>query len=184
MRSIHPLDLSHLSKMTGTEYMLYEVMEPHLFVIRKQKRDGPEKVTPMLTYYVLDGSIYQAPQLCSVFAARVGRALHYISKAFSTAASKLEKIGYADAENESAALEPKVAKETIDFKEVKRVDHILLSLQRKLPPAPMPPPFPEGYVSPLTADAEKVPEGQQPGEAQPPAVDPIIDQGPAKRMKI
>ena len=57
--------------MTGTEYMLYEVMEPHLFVIRKQKRDGPEKVTPMLTYYILDGSIYQAPQLCNVFAARI-----------------------------------------------------------------------------------------------------------------
>ena len=51
--------------------MLYEVMEPHLFVIRKQKRDGPEKVTPMLTYYILDGSIYQAPQLCNVFAARI-----------------------------------------------------------------------------------------------------------------
>lgn len=58
-------------KMTGTEYMLSEVMEPHLFVFRKQKRDSAEKVTPMLTYYVLDGSIYQAPQLCSVFAARV-----------------------------------------------------------------------------------------------------------------
>lgn len=58
-------------KMTGTEYMLSEVMEPHLFVIRKQKRDGPEKITPMLTYYVLDGSVYQAPQLCNVFASRV-----------------------------------------------------------------------------------------------------------------
>lgn len=57
--------------MTGNEYMLSEVMEPHLFVIRKQKRDGPEKVTPMLTYYILDGSIYQAPQLCNVFAARI-----------------------------------------------------------------------------------------------------------------
>ncbi|KAG2722816.1 hypothetical protein I3760_02G144400 [Carya illinoinensis] len=184
MRSIHPLDLSHLSKMTGIEYMLYEVMEPHLFVIRKQKRDGPEKVTPMLTYYVLDGSIYQAPQLCNVFAARVGRALYYISKAFTTAASKLEKIGYVDAENDSPALESKFAKETIDFKEVKRVDHILASLQRKLPPAPPPPPFPEGYVPPHTADAEKGPEGPQSGEPQAPSVDPIIDQGPAKRMKI
>lgn len=57
--------------MTGTEYALSEVMEPHLYVIRKQKRDGPEKVTPMLTYYILDGSIYQAPQLCNVFAARL-----------------------------------------------------------------------------------------------------------------
>ncbi|WVZ26099.1 hypothetical protein V8G54_004643 [Vigna mungo] len=94
MRSVHPLDLSQLSKMTGTEYMLSEVMEPHLFVIRKQKRDSPDKVTPMLAYYVLDGSIYQAPQLCNVFAARIGRALYYIQKAFTTAASKLEKIGY------------------------------------------------------------------------------------------
>ncbi|XP_023887325.2 mediator of RNA polymerase II transcription subunit 6 [Quercus suber] len=96
MRSIHPLDLSHLSKMTGTEYMLYEVMEPHLFVIRKQKRDSPEKVTPMLTYYILDGSIYQAPQLCNVFAARISRSLYHISKAFTIAASKLEKIGYGN----------------------------------------------------------------------------------------
>ncbi|XP_015889962.2 mediator of RNA polymerase II transcription subunit 6 [Ziziphus jujuba] len=184
MRSIHPLDISHLSKMTGTEYMLNEVMEPHLFVIRKQKRDGPEKVTPMLTYYVLDGSIYQAPQLCNVFAARVGRALYYISKAFTTAASKLEKIGYVDSENESVALESKVGKEAIDFKEVKRVDHILASLQRKLPPAPPPPPFPDGYIPPPTTEAENAPETQQAGEPQQPIVDPIVDQGPAKRMRF
>ncbi|KAM7480511.1 hypothetical protein LguiA_028724 [Lonicera macranthoides] len=184
MRSIHPLDISHLSKMTGTEYTLSEVMEPHLFVIRKQKRDGPEKVTPMLTYYVLDGSIYQAPQLCNVFAARVGRALYHISKAFNTTASKLEKIGYVDAENESAALDTKVAKEMIDFKEVVRVDRILASLQRKLPPAPPPPPFPEGYAPPASAEGETGgSEGQQ-ADAQLPAVDPILDQGPSKRMKF
>ncbi|KAM3747457.1 hypothetical protein ACB098_05G036700 [Castanea mollissima] len=176
MRSMHPLNLSHLSKMTGTEYMLYEVMEPHLFVIRKQKRDGPEKVTPMLTYYILDGSIYQAPQLCN------SRSLYHISKAFTIAASKLEKIGF-DAD-ESAALKSKVAKEPIDFKEVKRIDHILASLQRKLPPAPLPPLFPEGYVPPANADTEKAPEVQQSGEVQPPSVDPIIDQGPAIRMKL
>lgn len=57
--------------MTGTEFVLSEVMEPHLFLIRKQKRDSPDKVTPMLAYYILDGSIYQAPQLCNVFAARI-----------------------------------------------------------------------------------------------------------------
>ncbi|XP_070016169.1 mediator of RNA polymerase II transcription subunit 6 [Nicotiana sylvestris] len=179
-RAIHPLDISHLSKMTGSEYTLSEVMEPHLFVIRKQKRDSPEKVTPMLTYYILDGSIYQAPQLCNVFAGRLGRALYHISKAFSSAASKLEKTGYVAAENESEASEPKPAKETIDFKELKRVDHILASLQRKLPPVPPPPPFPEGYAPPSTAEAS---ENQQ-AETQLPPVDPIIDQGPSKRMKV
>ncbi|KAK1553086.1 hypothetical protein Q3G72_028587 [Acer saccharum] len=150
MRSIHPLDISQLSKMTGIEYMLSEVMEPHLFVIP-----------------------------------RIGRALYHIQKAFTTAASKLEKIGYVDAENEGATLDSKVTKETIDFKEVKRVDHILASLQRKLPPAPPPPPFPEGYTPPTTTgEAENGPETKQTGEMLPPPADPIIDQGPAKRMKI
>jgi mediator of RNA polymerase II transcription subunit 6 len=188
MRSIHPLDLTHLSKMTGIEYNLSEVTEPHLFVIRKQKRDGPEKVTPMLTYYVLDGSIYQAPQLCNVFASRVGRALYHISKAFNTAASKLEKIGYVDSENESAAVDTKVAKETIDIKEVVRVDRILASLHRKLPPAPPPPPFPEGYAPPVNAEGENDGGGGSEGGPQSdaqqlPAVDPILDQGPSKRIK-
>ncbi|KAJ7963114.1 Mediator of RNA polymerase II transcription subunit 6 [Quillaja saponaria] len=183
LRSVHPLDVSQLSKMTGIEYMLSEVMEPHLFIMRKQRRDGPEKVTPMLAYYILDGSIYQAPQLGNVFAARIGRALFYISKAFTSAASKLEKIGYVDSDNEPA-FESKAGKETIDFKEVKRVDHILASLQRKLPPAPPPPPFPEGYNPPATAETETGTETQQAGESQPPTLDPIIDQGPAKRMKF
>ncbi|PWA73807.1 mediator of RNA polymerase II transcription subunit 6 [Artemisia annua] len=181
MRSIHPLDISHLSKMTGIEFMVSEVMEPHLFIMRKQKRDSPERVTPMLTYYVLDGSIYQAPQLCNVFAARVGRALYHISKAFTTAASKLEKVGYVDPENENTSVEPKAAKEAIDFKEVKRVDHILASLQRKLPPAPQPPPFPEGYTPP-TAEGEQGPETEQ-ADPKLPLVDPILDQGPSKRLK-
>ncbi|KAI3426647.1 Mediator of RNA polymerase II transcription subunit 6 (Mediator complex subunit 6) [Psidium guajava] len=180
--SIHPLDMSHLSKLTGVEFVLSEVLEPNLFVIRKQKRDGPDKVTHMLTYYVLDGSIYQAPQLSSVFAARIGRALYHISKAFTTAASKLEKIGYVDSEDESSASDSKVAKETIDIKEVKRIDHILASLQRRLPPAPLPPPFPEGYTPPTT-EAEKNAETQQAADSVP-SIDPIIDQGPAKRMKF
>lgn len=37
-----------------------------------------------------------------------------------------------DSENENAPLDSKVGKETIDFKEMKRIDHILASLQRKV----------------------------------------------------
>ncbi|CAI8617564.1 unnamed protein product [Vicia faba] len=116
MRSLHPLDPSQLTKMTGN-----------------RRGIAPDKVTPMLSYYILDGSIYQSPQLSNVFAARIGRALYYIQKAFTTAASKLEKSGYVDTEKETTVSEPKAAKETIDLKEIKRVDHILASLQRKLP---------------------------------------------------
>ncbi|OWM66539.1 mediator of RNA polymerase II transcription subunit 6 [Punica granatum] len=181
--SIHPLDMSHLAKMTGVEYVLSEVLEPNLFVIRKQKRDSSDKPTHMLTYYVLDGSIYQAPQLCNVFAARVGRALYYISKAFSTAASKLEKIGHVDEEDESSPSESQASKETIDFKEMKRIDHILATLHRTLPPAPPPPSFPEGYTPP-TAEAENKGGEAQPAGETVPSVDPVIDHGPAKRMKF
>ncbi|XP_057550096.1 mediator of RNA polymerase II transcription subunit 6 isoform X1 [Amaranthus tricolor] len=184
MNSIHPLDLSHLSKMTGLEYLLNEVIEPNLFVIRKQKRDSPEKVTPMLTYYVLDGSIYQAPQLCNVFNARIGRALYYVQKAFSIASSKLEKTGH-ESESDDANDNTTPSKETIDLRELNRVDHILASLQRKLQPAPPPPPFPEGYAPPQPTELEQGSETQQgTDQPQPPPVDPIIDQGPAKRMKI
>ncbi|KAK1570549.1 hypothetical protein Q3G72_003578 [Acer saccharum] len=69
MRSIHPLDISQLSKMTGIEYMLSEVMEPHLFVIP-----------------------------------RIGRALYHIQKAFTTAASKLEKIGYVTTSSSTSTI--------------------------------------------------------------------------------
>lgn len=54
----------------------------------------------------------------------------------------------------------------------------------QLPPAPPPPQFPEGYAPPPTAEGEKGPETQQAAEPQLPALDPIIDQGPSKRMKF
>lgn len=41
-------------------------------------------------------------------------------------------LNTVEAENDNASSEPKAPKETIDFKELKRVDHILASLQRKV----------------------------------------------------
>ncbi|KAI4962861.1 hypothetical protein ZWY2020_025229, partial [Hordeum vulgare] len=132
----------------------------------------PEKADPLLAYYILDGSIYQAPLFGSVFASRISRAMHHISKAFSTACSKLEKIVMADA----AASESKAQKETIDLKELKRVDHILMSLQRKLPPAP-PSTLPDGYVP---TEQEKGPDDLLASEALPPAIDPSLIKGQQK----
>ena len=61
---------------------------------------------------------------------------------------------------------------------------LILGLLLQLAAAPPPPPFPEGYVPPAAVETEKGPETQEAGESQAPSVDPIIDQGPAKRMKI
>lgn len=54
----------------------------------------------------------------------------------------------------------------------------------QLPPAPPPPPFPEGYVSQEALGEKEEEVGTQGGESQQPQIDPIIDQGPAKRMKF
>ena len=54
----------------------------------------------------------------------------------------------------------------------------------QLPPTPPPPPFPEGYVPAPTAEAKNGTETKQIGETQNPQIDPISDQGLAKRMKF
>ncbi|CAN6983121.1 unnamed protein product [Brassica oleracea var. botrytis] len=64
-------------------------------------------VLTRLTYNILDGTINQAPQLCNVFAARVGLAVFNILKAFSAAASKLETIRQVDAKKQNAPSETK-----------------------------------------------------------------------------
>ncbi|KAL2609253.1 hypothetical protein R1flu_027826 [Riccia fluitans] len=190
MRQIHPLDPSHLTKMTGIEYILHEAMEPHLFVIRKQKREGPEKITVMSAYYVLDGSIYQAPQLYSVIGSRAVRAIYHISQAFSQAASKLEKIGHdvesGKAKQENVAQEAtqkKAVENSVDIKEAVRLDQILAGVFRRLPPAPAPPPFPVAAAT--STDAVKT-EGdvkQEPGvEGQTFAA--AEQQPPLKRVKV
>ncbi|KAH8937868.1 hypothetical protein BDL97_16G052400 [Sphagnum fallax] len=120
MELIHPLDMAHLSKRTGIEYILQEAQEPNLFVIRKQKREGPEKV----------------------------RSLYHISNAFLQVATKLEKIGYEVSNGKTggkAAVQSVVKKPTdkvVDVKEAMRIDSILAGVLRKLPPAPAPPALP------------------------------------------
>ncbi|CDY59163.1 BnaC06g42600D [Brassica napus] len=64
-------------------------------------------VPTRLTYNnILDNTINQAPQLCSVFAARVGLAVFNILKAFSAAASKLETIRQVKNHNAPSETKP------------------------------------------------------------------------------
>ncbi|KAJ7527269.1 hypothetical protein O6H91_16G045800 [Diphasiastrum complanatum] len=188
MRSIHPLDMSHLSKMTGIEYILHEAQEPHLFVLRKQKRDSPEKVTPLAMFYVLDGSIYLAPLLYNVIGSRVARSLYHISNAFEMAASKLEKIGY-DAESDTGKVEGSTGEEgkkLMDDKEVVRIDKILTGILRKLPPAP-PPPMPVAFgASQSPADLAPVANPQESNRIERTSMGKVSgsEQGLAKRIKL
>lgn len=57
--------------MVGVEYILLHVQDPILYVIRKQHRHSPTEATPMADYYIIAGTIYQAPDLASVFNSRL-----------------------------------------------------------------------------------------------------------------
>lgn len=57
--------------MNGIEYILLHVQGPILYVIRKQHRHSPSDVTPIADYYIIAGTVYQAPDLASVFNSRL-----------------------------------------------------------------------------------------------------------------
>ncbi|KMZ70204.1 hypothetical protein ZOSMA_1G01770 [Zostera marina] len=130
-QSIHPFDISHLSKMTGNEYVLTRIKEPNLFVLRKQMRYGPDRVIPQLMYYILDGSIFQAPQLCNLLYSKIEKTIHHLSQGF-TIVSKLEKINCDDSEEESIDKKVKNVKKPIELKKLSAVNDIHTTLLRKV----------------------------------------------------
>ena len=81
------LSLDQLANMTGIEYCLLYVQEPILYVIRKQQRMSPTQTNPISDYYIVAGTIYQAPDLCSVVNSRLLSAISHIQSAFEEARS-------------------------------------------------------------------------------------------------
>lgn len=57
--------------MTGIEFAVLSSKPPSLFVIGKQQRHSPSKVSLLACYYVLNGSIYMAPDLLSLIDSRL-----------------------------------------------------------------------------------------------------------------
>ena len=58
----------------GLEYVLVDSQEPHLFVLRRQLRGAPgTPPEPQAVYYILDGTVYQAPAIGAVLSARLVR---------------------------------------------------------------------------------------------------------------
>lgn len=73
--------------MIGLEYILLHVQGPILYVIRKQHRHSPNDVTPIADYYIIAGTVYQAPDLASVFNSRLLSVTHHLQCAFEEASS-------------------------------------------------------------------------------------------------
>ncbi|KAI6198394.1 Mediator of RNA polymerase II transcription subunit 6 [Aphelenchoides fujianensis] len=80
---------ANLQRMTGIQYVLHK-SRPPLFVIRKQKRNGPFQVQPLCYYYVLNGIVYQAPDLYSVVNSRLIGAVEPLKTALSSVVDMLQ----------------------------------------------------------------------------------------------
>ncbi|XP_059159537.1 mediator of RNA polymerase II transcription subunit 6-like isoform X2 [Physella acuta] len=144
------LSPDQMLNMTGCEYSLLHAQEPILYVIRKQHRHSPTQVTPLADYYIIAGTVYQGPDLCSVVNSRLLNTLHNLQSAFD------EALGYArfhpskgyswefkeKEEKEPATKEKKLKKkeEASSAFQRKRVDLLLGELAKKHPPLFMPPP--------------------------------------------
>ena len=87
----------------GPEYVLADSQEPHLFVIRRQRRGPPgTQPVPQAMYYVLGGTVYQAPSVAAVLRARLARCLFSTRRAFERMQGDLDPLLSAERELERA----------------------------------------------------------------------------------
>lgn len=138
--------LELLGNMTGVEYILLHVQDPILYVIRKQHRYTPAEATPLADYYIIAGTVYQAPDLASVFNSRILSTVHHLQSAFEEASSYSRyhpSKGYTwdFASNKALAEKNKTEKsketpakeEPSSLFQRQRVDMLLGDLLRKFP---------------------------------------------------
>ena len=76
------LALDQLKNMRGVEYELMpnvaKQLPQQLFLIRKQRRSGRTQVKPLAMYYVLDGTIYQAPNIHAMLTSRLVKPINML----------------------------------------------------------------------------------------------------------
>ncbi|KAJ9049182.1 Mediator of RNA polymerase II transcription subunit 6, variant 2 [Entomophthora muscae] len=68
--------------MIGIEFELVKEQYPILYIIQKQRRRSPTEAIPMAVYYIINGNIYQAPDLYSVLANRMLTIVNHLNRAF------------------------------------------------------------------------------------------------------
>ncbi|KAI8919929.1 MED6 mediator sub complex component-domain-containing protein [Powellomyces hirtus] len=85
------LEASQLDKrqMTGLDYeLVYAVMtSPSLFIITKSMRRSPTQADVVAAYYVIEGTIYQAPDLHTLTSNRILNSLSHVQKTLTATLS-------------------------------------------------------------------------------------------------
>lgn len=59
------------SRSTGVEYRLVHLQPPVLYVLRKERRESGLDARTLASYYILDGTIFQAPTVEHVITSRM-----------------------------------------------------------------------------------------------------------------
>lgn len=81
-------EAEELKRFVGVEFAVTHSDPPSLFVIEKRDRLGPSETRAIACYYVLNNSIYQAPDLYSVLSNRLLSSLFYMQSSLATAREK------------------------------------------------------------------------------------------------
>lgn len=86
------IDLEHLKSMKGLEFVLDEEVreDPVLFVIKKQLRHSPTSSELLEVFYVLDGTIYQCPDLLELASSRFFKVAGAVSRAYRQISERIE----------------------------------------------------------------------------------------------
>jgi hypothetical protein len=82
--------LERLKSMTGVEYEVARSLPPRLFVIHESYRQAPKRTALLACYYVLDGSIYKAPNLKTLLMHRILASTVHLRSFLNYAAERLE----------------------------------------------------------------------------------------------
>ncbi|CAK8680349.1 unnamed protein product [Clavelina lepadiformis] len=133
------LGLEHLENLTGLEYVLLHHQEPILYVIRKQRRHSQKQVTTLADYYIIAGTVYQAPDVGSIVNSRLMTTLHHLESAFSEALSfsryhPAKGYSWEFKEEQNKSKKQKKKEEPGSVFQCKRVDTLLSVLTTKFPP--------------------------------------------------
>uniref|UniRef100_A0AAV1TUZ7 Mediator of RNA polymerase II transcription subunit 6 n=1 Tax=Peronospora matthiolae TaxID=2874970 RepID=A0AAV1TUZ7_9STRA len=148
------LGLDQLQNLRGIEYELLpnaaKQLPQQLYVVRKQRRSSRTQVEPLAVYYVLDGTVYQAPNIHAMLTSRLKKCSYRINKAFHGLAAGVRfspTEGYAWDFSSKEKKEPVIPSEQLQLKlkqkyekmekqreNSARVDSILIQLMKKHAP--------------------------------------------------
>ncbi|KAJ1031186.1 hypothetical protein NDA18_002404 [Ustilago nuda] len=72
-----------LKRFTGLEFVLVHSRAPLCFVLQKRWRTSATETTPLAAYYIINDSIYQAPDIYSILATRLQSTVYGLKSSLS-----------------------------------------------------------------------------------------------------